>query len=322
EASLNIEPRPSAQIPAGRRRSGPGTGLLPGFGSSTAATLGRHPVDHVVLARVLDHLQSDLVAADRLRHLIVLDLHRVHALAKIAGVADDVDHLPDGEGHLELHRRHHDVDVVVRHDPDPDLARRGSADRDFRGLGFRRGTGRGLRLRRRRLRRRLPRRRLLQDFLLRGCLFLRRGLLRFDFGFAFLLRCSHGSSWRMERCNPSRGRRTYQRRSARTVSAIASPSVRCWSASRCTPSTRLDGVTVPASKKWQPSSALTFRYSSARPLDFAPPPANLGAIGPFGSPIGGGAITSTGGTRMPGSIGAPRNAAASAASPWPRGHAP
>src|SRR5215467_1584880 len=137
-------------------------------------TLRRHPVDHVVLARVLDDFQPDLVAADRLRHLLVLDLDRVDALAEVAGMADDVDHLADGERHLEPHRRDHDVTVVVRHDPDPDLARRGTADRRFDGLGFRPGCGlcggtsRGGLLRRRGLRRRLPRRRLLEDFLLRG----------------------------------------------------------------------------------------------------------------------------------------------------------
>src|SRR5215831_19159597 len=318
DASMNIDPSPSTQMPAGTRRSGPGGGAPRGVESFTAPLGSRHPVDDVVLARVLDDLQPDLVPADRLRHLRVLDLDRVHALAEVAGVADDVDHLTDGERYLQPHRRHHDVAVVMRHRPDPHLARRGAADRRFDGLGpgLRGGTRGGL-LRRRGLRRRLPRRRLLQDFLLRRRLLLRRGLLRFDFGFALLLRCSHGSSRWMERCNPSRERRTYQRSSARTAFAIASPSAACWSASRCTPSTRLDGVTVPASKKWQPSSAHTLRYSSARPRDFAPPPSNLGAIGPFGSPIGGGAITRTGGTGMPGSIGAPRMAATSAAIPCP-----
>jgi hypothetical protein len=43
----------------------------------------------------------------------------------------------------------------------------------------------------------------------------------------------------------------YAGRRGRTTSTIALPSVRCWSASRCTPSTRLVAVTAPASKKGQ-----------------------------------------------------------------------
>src|SRR5882672_1422762 len=84
--------------------------------------LAGHPVDDVVLARVLGDFQPDLVAADGFLDRFVLDLHGVDALAEIAGVAEDADRLPDGKGYFQLHRRHGQVTVVVRHHPDPDLA--------------------------------------------------------------------------------------------------------------------------------------------------------------------------------------------------------
>src|SRR5262249_38890187 len=138
-----------------------------------------------------------------------------------------------------------------------------------------------------------------RTFFLTGDFFFAGDFFALTLALPFFFTAAMAPPERMERCNPSRRQRTYQRNSARTASAIAPPSSRCWSASRWTPSTRLDGVTAPASKKWQPSSAATLRYSPARPADFAPAPANFGAIGPLGSPIGGGATTSTGGTGMP-----------------------
>src|SRR5215472_15107622 len=139
--SMNIDPSPSTQMPAGTRRSHPGTGLPPGLDWSTEL-LG-HAVHHVVLARVLRDPDADLVPADRFLHLLVLDLHRIHPLAEIAGVAEDVDGLPDREGHFELHCRDREMPVVVGHDADADFAGRGTADRRLSGLGLGRRTGRG-----------------------------------------------------------------------------------------------------------------------------------------------------------------------------------
>ena len=71
----------------------------------------------------------------------------------------------------------------------------------------------------------------------------------------------------------------------------------------------------PASKKAQLFSCATQASCSAKPAHFTSPPANLSAMAPAGVPIGGGATSRTGGTGMPGSIGALRMACTSAALP-------
>src|SRR5262249_20761122 len=103
DASMNIEPRPSAQMPAGKRRGHPGTGLPPG--SAGPPVLLGQAFPPVVPGRVRRAPDAVPPPADRFLHLLVLDLHRIQPLAEIAGVAEDVDGLPDREGHLELHRR-------------------------------------------------------------------------------------------------------------------------------------------------------------------------------------------------------------------------
>src|SRR6185369_3881219 len=70
------------------------------------------------------------------------------------------------------------------------------------------------------------------------------------------------------------------------------------------PSTRLVLVTLPASKQSQLNSAETVLYALANPADRCSAPANFGAMVPLGREIGGGHTTRTGGTVMPGSIGA------------------
>ncbi|MNT18899.1 hypothetical protein D3C72_1541260 [compost metagenome] len=90
----------------------------------------------------------------------------------------------------------------------------------------------------------------------------------------------------------------------------------CASASRCTPSTALLWMTVPASNIGQPSCAQTSATACGRPVHLCSPPANLGASGPRGVRIGGGTTTSTGGTGMPGSTGAVRIACTRVPRPW------
>src|SRR5690242_11044976 len=70
------------------------------------------------------------------------------------------------------------------------------------------------------------------------------------------------------------------------------------------PSTRLDAVTLPASKKKHPRAAPISRYACARPEHLNSAPSNFGAIGPCGARIGGGHRIRIGGIGIPGSIGA------------------
>src|SRR5512144_1906902 len=78
-----------------------------------------YPVDRVVLARVLDDFQPDLLPLARLGDGLVVELHGVDALAKVAGVPEDADRVSDAQGsRLDPDRRDGEMAVIVRHDAD------------------------------------------------------------------------------------------------------------------------------------------------------------------------------------------------------------
>lgn len=59
------------------------------------ALRARYLVHDIVLARVVYDLEPELLAGADLRHRLVLDLHGFHALAEVAGVAEDMDGVAD-----------------------------------------------------------------------------------------------------------------------------------------------------------------------------------------------------------------------------------
>src|SRR5580765_1610279 len=124
---------PATMARSARRRGGTA-------GSSTRPPrLGsRHLVDVIVLARVLGHLDADLLPLAGLGDGLVLDLHGYDPLAEVARVSKDAAGVanPQRSG-LDAYRRDGKMSVVVRDDADELLA----GER----LGARGGRG-GLRL--------------------------------------------------------------------------------------------------------------------------------------------------------------------------------
>ena len=121
----------------------------------------------VVLARVLGHLDADLLPLAGFGDRLVLDLHGVDALAKVARVSEDADRVADAQGsRFEPYRRDRKVTVIVSHETHPLFARQRAARgdrRDCRRPRLGRRACCGLFLRRRAAPRRLPRRGLLLE---------------------------------------------------------------------------------------------------------------------------------------------------------------
>src|SRR5579862_2432271 len=85
--------------------------------------LAGHLVDVVVLARVLGHLQSDLLPPAGLGDGLAVDLHGHDALAEVAGVAEDADGVADAQAaRFNAYRRDGKMAEVVGHHPHPLLA--------------------------------------------------------------------------------------------------------------------------------------------------------------------------------------------------------
>src|SRR5262249_26196651 len=92
-----------------RKTSGRGYRLRRSFGSLVRpAVLRSHSVHDVVLARMLDHLQSEIVVRPDLGHWRMINLKGLDLLGEIGGVAVDVDSIANAHRSTGFQRHGHD----------------------------------------------------------------------------------------------------------------------------------------------------------------------------------------------------------------------
>src|SRR5215467_6565508 len=89
------------------------------------AALRSHFVHDVVLARMLDHLQSEIVVRPDLGHWRMINLERFNPLSEIGGVSADVDYIANAQRRtrFKLHGHDREMAVIVGYDADALLRR-------------------------------------------------------------------------------------------------------------------------------------------------------------------------------------------------------